>query len=104
MTRPALPIVFTPTAERHVEKARVWWAENRLAAPDAILEELRAALELVASQPACGVPVVSARFRGVRRILLQRIDYFLYYRVAPRERRLEVLAFWHARRGTTPPL
>lgn len=102
MTRSSLTVVFTATARRQVERARAWWAENRPAAPDAIPDELRAGLALVASQPVCGVTVASARFWGVRRILLQRIDYFLYYRVAPRKKRLEVLAFWHARRGTGP--
>ena len=104
MTRAALPVVFTPTAERQVERAQAWWAENRPAAPDAILGELRAGLQLVASQPACGAPVVRARFAGVRRIFLGQIGYFLYYRVAPRKQRLEVLAFWHSRRGSMPDL
>ena len=104
MTDPALPVVFTATAQRHVEQARIWWAANRPAAPDAILDELRAGLDLVASQPACGVPVVNARVQGVRRILLRRIGYFIYYRVRPRAHRLEVLAFWHARRDARPDL
>ena len=104
MRHPSLPVVFTPTAERHVENARAWWAENRPAAPDALVEELRAGVELIASQPSCGMPVEGARVRGVRRILLRRVSYFLYYRVAPRERRLEVLACWHLRRGTMPKL
>jgi plasmid stabilization system protein ParE len=102
VTHPFLPVVFTATARRHVERAEVWWAKNRPGAPDAIREELRAGLELVASQPACGGAVSTARVQGVRRILLQRIGYFLYYRVAPRKKRLEVLAFWHARRGKGP--
>jgi len=35
---------------------------------------------------------------------LARIDYFLYYRVAPRKRVVEVVAFWHASRGSGPHL
>ena len=102
MTDLSLPVVFTATARRQVERAQVWWEENRPAAPDAILNELRVALQLVTSQPSCGATVAGTRFRGVRRIFLRRVDYFLYYRVAPRRKQLEVLAFWHARRGTGP--
>lgn len=102
MTDPSLPVVFTATARRQVERAQAWWKENRPAARDAIPGELRVALQLVASQPACGAVVSSTRFRGVRRILLRRVGYFLYYRVAPRKKQLEVLAFWHARRGKGP--
>jgi plasmid stabilization system protein ParE len=102
VTAPSLPVVFTATARRQVERAQAWWEENRPAAQGALRDELRVALQLVASQPACGAIVSSARFRGVRRILLRRVDYFLYYRVALRKRQVEVLAFWHARRGTGP--
>jgi hypothetical protein len=35
---------------------------------------------------------------------LGRIGYHVYYRLAPRLRRVEVVAFWHARRGSPPPL
>jgi len=102
VTDPSLPVVFTATARRQVERAHLWWEENRPAAPGTVLDELRVASQLVAAQPACGAVVPSTRFRGVRRILLRRVDYFLYYRVAPRKKQLEVLAFWHARRGTGP--
>jgi len=102
VTHPSLPAVFTATARGQVERAQVWWEENRPAAPDAILNELRVALQLVTSQPSCGATVASTRFRGVRRILLRRVGYFLSHRVAPRKKQQEVLAFWHARRGTGP--
>jgi hypothetical protein len=39
---------------------------------------------------------------GGPRIGLRRIGYLLYYRVSAQ--RLEVLAFWHARRGAGPDL
>jgi hypothetical protein len=42
------------------------------------------------------------RARGVRRLLLRATRYHVYYRV--REETLEVLALWHATRGTGPGL
>jgi plasmid stabilization system protein ParE len=100
----ALPVVLTRRAWREVEAAARWWQANRPAAPDAIRYELDAALALISEQPSCGAPVVSRRYRGLRRIHLDRVGYRLYYRLAPRLRRVEVVAFWHARRGSLPPL
>lgn len=41
---------------------------------------------------------------GVRRLHLARIHYDLYYRLVEAPRRLEILAFWHASRGSHPPI
>jgi plasmid stabilization system protein ParE len=101
---PALPVVFTRRAARQVEAAAVWWRLNRPAAPDALEADLVAASKLVAEQPLCGVVIPSRRFSGVRRIHLARIGYHLYYRMAPRLGQVQVVAFWHARRGSPPPL
>ncbi len=37
-----------------------------------------------------------------RRIYLDRIHYYLYYSVDDRTETVEVLAFWHASRGSSP--
>ncbi len=73
-------------------------------APEAVRDELAKALGLIASQPTCGSPFASRRFRGLRRVHLARIDYHVYYRLAPRLRQVEIVAFWHARRGSGPHL
>ncbi|PYQ17770.1 MAG: type II toxin-antitoxin system RelE/ParE family toxin [Acidobacteria bacterium] len=104
MNVPALPVVFTRRAARQVETASEWWRANRLDAPGAIQAELAGALSLIATQPGSGAPITSRRFRGVRRLHLARIGYHVYYRLAPRLGRVEVVAFWHARRGSDPVL
>jgi plasmid stabilization system protein ParE len=101
---PPVPVVFTRRAARQVEAAVVWWSANRPGAPDAIREDLRAVVTLIADQPECGTPTPSAKHSGLRRVHLPRVDYHLYYRVVPRLRRVEVVAFWHARRGQAPPV
>ncbi len=101
---PALPVVLTRRAWREVEAASKWWETNRAAAPDAVRCDLTAALALIGEQPSCGVPVANRRYHGLRRIRLVRIGYHVYYRLAPRLRRVEVVAFWHARRGSPPLL
>ena len=99
-----LPVVITRRAARQVEAAAEWWRENRLSAPNAFHDDLAAALMLVAEQPACGAATAGTRHRGVRRIQLPRIGYHLYYRLAPRLGQIQVLALWHARRGSSPPV
>ena len=60
---------------------------NRPAAPRAVVEDLEKGVALIAAQPECGTPVKSARARGVRRVYLARLGYYLYYRVAGRAHR-----------------
>lgn len=89
-------------AQREITRAAQWWAENRQAAPDALRIELVQALALLVEHPGAGTRMRTPRPDEVRRFLLLRTQYFLYYRV--RERRLEVLALWHASRGAGPAL
>ena len=101
---PALPVVFTRRAARQVEAAARWWNVNRPAAPNALRDDLAGALTLIADQPTCGAPIASRRSPGVRRIHLARVGYHVYYRLAPRLRQVQVVALWHARRGSPPSL
>lgn len=85
-----------------MEEAAEWWAEHRPAAPGAIRSEVARILELLSSQPGIGVPARRRRIKGLRRVDLSRIHYYILYRVS--EGVLEVLAFWHTSRGRQPPL
>jgi plasmid stabilization system protein ParE len=40
----------------------------------------------------------------IRRVLLTRIHYHLYYSVSPASLTVEILALWHTRRGSLPRL
>ena len=97
-----LPVKVTRRAEREIEKADRWWRRNREAAPDALREELRNALRLIAAQPSIGARAESTKLPGVRRIHLSRVHYHVYYRLRPDGNAVEVLALWHARRGPSP--
>jgi plasmid stabilization system protein ParE len=95
-------IRVTKRADAHIEQAGIWWEQNRPLSPGALGEELAAAFTLLISQPAIGAPALNAKTRGVRRVHLARVHYYLYYRV--RGEQIEVLAFWHTSRGTPPPV
>jgi plasmid stabilization system protein ParE len=92
----------TRRADAHIDQAETWWEKNRPLAPGALEEELREAFLLLSAQPAIGTPVLNAKTRGVRRVHLARVHYHLYYRVHGNE--VQILALWHTRRGTEPPV
>ena len=91
-------IVVSPRAGREIAAASAWWKSNRLAAPLLLADEVSQALARIAENPSIGTPWLGER----RRLVLHRIEYLVLYRVRPRARRVEVIAFWHARRGASP--
>jgi plasmid stabilization system protein ParE len=91
---------ITKRADAHIDQAAAWWKKNRPIAPHALEEELQEAFSLLSTQPAIGAPALNVKARGVRRVHLARIHYYLYYRVHGDE--VQILALWHTRRGTEP--
>ena len=73
-------------------------------APEAFEDDLERGMELITALPAVGEPVLHPRLSGVRRVLLVRIRYHLYYQHEPGGSTVDVLALWHTGRGTGPPL
>nr|WP_246312617.1 type II toxin-antitoxin system RelE/ParE family toxin [Aquabacterium terrae] len=93
-------IRITVRAADEIERADLWWRENRQAAPDAIHEDLERTLRILAAQPRIGQKVMNSRLNGVRRIHLDRVHYHVYYRVHGEE--LVVLRFWASQRLKQP--
>ena len=98
----ALELHVSRRAAREIERVVEWWAVNRPAAPGAVRQDVKAALDLLLVQPDIGAIVEQASSPGVRRFYLERIRYWVYYRV--RQNRLEVVSVWHASRGSGPAL
>jgi plasmid stabilization system protein ParE len=94
----------TPRAAVEIRRASTWWRANREAAPFALVEDLERAFELVAAQPGIGSRARNARKEGIRRLLLSRTGYHLYYQVNAEAGRIEILALWHSRRGREPAI
>jgi plasmid stabilization system protein ParE len=95
-----LRIQVSPQAFAQIEEAAEWWARNRPAAPGAIRQDVADILDVLVRQPGIGMPTRRGRIKGLRRVNLDRVHYYLYYRVS--EGVLEVLAFWHTSRGRSP--
>lgn len=99
----SLRVQVTALAARQIRDAESWWRLNRPAAPNAIAEELHRAFSLIASQPQVGGRATNVKLADVHRVYLPRIKYHVYFHVID-GRVVEVVAFWHARRGSGPPL
>ena len=95
-----LQIRVKPRARQEILRAAQWWQLNRPAAPGAIDSDLKAALSALVEQPGIGSLVSNTRDAGTRRLYLVRTGYFVYYR--PKGQFLDVVAFWHASRGSEP--
>lgn len=96
----ALRIRISPQALAQIEEAADWWAQHRPAAPGAIRQDIAEMLAVLVLQPGVGMPTRRVHIQGLRRVTLDRVRYYLYYRVA--EGALEVVAFWHTSRGRPP--
>jgi plasmid stabilization system protein ParE len=87
---------FSPRAARQIDAARRWWLRNREKNPAAFDEDLHDAQRLLSGAPYAGIRWRTRSGKFVRRVTLERIRYFLYYRVHPD--RVEVIFFWHTSR------
>ena len=97
-----LPVVTTPEADAQIHTIDVWWRRNRTASPDAFLDELSNAFELMAQTPHLGRPYRRSPVPGVRRLFLRVTRYHVYYAIGDHE--VRVMAVWHGQRGVGPPL
>ena len=97
-----LRVKISARAASQVRRAAEWWVENRPSAPGAIAKDFGETVALLAEQPGIGSKYTGTCSPGVRRLYLGRVGYFIYYRASPDA--LEILAFWHARRGRQPRL
>jgi plasmid stabilization system protein ParE len=98
----SLPVHTTPEADWQIRVIDDWWRKNRPAAPDLFLNELTESFELIGSAPQMGRAYRLSPVRGTRRILLGGKRYHVYYVLRAQE--VWILAVWHARRGSGPPL
>lgn len=94
----------SPRAGRQIRAAAKWWGENRTAAPAMLRDELETAYSLIEALPFVGEAVPHPQILGLRRVLLGRTQYHLYYIVSEEDAAIEVLALWHTSRGKRPRL
>jgi plasmid stabilization system protein ParE len=72
--------------------------------PNAIVEDFESTTRMLARTPWIGRRATKTTTPNVRQVFLPRVGYFIYYRVIGSPPVLEVMAFWHSRRGKGPPI
>lgn len=97
---------LTASARRQAIQIADWWAENRLDSKGLFVDELRAAIDQLANSPHSGQAYEAhgSAPSGVRRLLLWRSHFHVYYSVGSVHGLVVVRAIWHASRGRGPAL
>lgn len=95
---------LSPRAAEQIRSAAEWWLQHREKAPDAFADDLERGLELIALLPSVGEAAPHSRLTAVRRLLLGRVRYHLYYHHEAESDSVDVLALWHTGRGTEPTI
>jgi plasmid stabilization system protein ParE len=93
-----------PRAQTQIRQVSKWWRANRPAAPELFARELADALEALVEAPMGSVRYSERRGVVIRRRLLRKSSYHLYFAYDEHADVVTVRAVWHAARGMGPPL
>lgn len=91
-------------AAQRIRQISDWWVENREKAPSAFADDLAAAIDVITEFPKLGEAVRHPRRAHLRRMLLPRTRYYLYYAIDADNESIEILTLWHTSRGSEPSL
>lgn len=94
----------TGRAKREIARAALWWSKNRPAAPHLFLDELAAAEIHLCTAPISGQIYGYRKNRLIRRWLLEKTEYHVYFSVNRRAQVIMLHSVWGARRGRGPKL
>jgi plasmid stabilization system protein ParE len=94
-------VEFVPEAAQQAAEAEDWWRAHRDKAPDAFEDDLAELLTVLEQMPLAVGSAVFGR-PGVRRAVLRRVRYNVYFTVD--QSTVLIIAVWHASRGTLPQL
>lgn len=97
-----LAVRVSPEADEQIQEVAAWWRAHRKAAPGLFRTELAAAFDLLVRSPELGTPYHDAPVPEVRRLLLLRTRYHLYYTIDRANGEVFVRALWHTSRGEGP--
>jgi plasmid stabilization system protein ParE len=95
---------IAPRAERQIRRIEAWWRVNRPAAPMLFAEELADALESVTALPSQGTTYRELGGVPIRRLLLRRSRYHVFFSFDIHRDVVSLRAVWHAARGAGPTL
>ncbi len=95
----AFRVELSPQARAQIAAINLWWAENRPAAPTLVAVEFQTAIQQLTTSPESGRLHDRRRQVYVRKLLMPRSRYRLYYEVDLASQLVTILAVWHVSRG-----
>jgi plasmid stabilization system protein ParE len=97
-------VVLAPAAHAQARKIAAWWRENRPSAPDLFDDEMEAVLERLADAPKTGLSYLTIRDQLIRRVLMARSSYNVYFETHEERALVRIVAVWHNARGRGPQI
>jgi hypothetical protein len=94
----------TGRAKREIVRAALWWNKNRPGALLLFLDELEAAEFHLSAAPASGQVYGYRKNRLIRRWLLEKTEYHVYFSIDRKAQVIMLHSVWGARRGRGPKL
>ena len=91
-----LSIEFSPDALEQIRAVHDWWRIHQPGAPELLREELAATLEMIRSSPHAAKVYQFSPIPGLRRSLMPRTRYHLYFTFHEERALIFVHAIWHA--------
>lgn len=88
----SLPLIITPEAEADLAEAKAWYNRQREGLGEEFVLCVEEALERIRRSPKGASEV----FPGVRRVVVRRFPYGVFYRVDPDQ--MAVIAVYHSHR------
>lgn len=104
MTQRIWRVLVTEDAAEHASNIDAWWRQHRPAAVTLFRDEFEKTVRRLASRPMAGAEYRTAASGRLRRILLRRTRYHIYYTIDPQRHVVLVRAVWHAARGRPPTI
>ena len=99
-----LQIIPSDEAEFQIAELGAWWRRNRTSAPNLFRDNLRKTFATLAESPLIGTPYECEGVPGLRRILVRKTPYHVYYVPALEGGKLYVVAVWSGMLAEGPPL
>lgn len=97
-------LIVAPSAEGQIRRISAWWHNNRPAAPRRFETELADTLMALVTMPTLGIHYAERRDIVIRRVLLPRSRYHVYFSHDEQADIVEIRAIWHSARGRGPAL
>ena len=97
-------VAVRPEADSQIDAIDLWWIKHRRASPDLFLDEFADAKRDLQLAPKIGRAYRRRGIAGLRRLLLIRTQYFVYYVYDASTGVVSILSVWSALRRRGPPL